>query len=129
MNCPVCKKPMIILELNQVEIDFCDTCEGIWLDAGEIELLLNDSPGKDNVFSSLTSIANVKEKKIRCPLCNKKMDKVKIDAGDLVIIDKCKLNEGYWFDKNELQKILSVNLDVDNPVIKQIQEMFAYKLK
>ena len=129
MNCPVCKKPMIILELNQVEIDFCDTCEGIWLDAGEIELLLNDSPGKDNVFSSLTSIANVKEKKIRCPLCNKKMDKVKIDAGGLVIIDKCKLNEGYWFDKNELQKILSVNLDVDNPVIKQIQEMFAYKLK
>ena len=129
MNCPACKEPMIVLELNQVEIDYCDNCGGIWLDSGEIELLLNDSPTKDKIFSSLKLSAILKEKKIKCPFCRKKMDKVKIEAGDIVIIDKCKLNEGFWFDKNELQKILSGNLDADNPVIKQIQEMFAYKLK
>ena len=129
MNCPVCKEPMIVLELNKAEIDLCDNCGGIWLDSGEIELLLRDSDKKDKIFPSLHSIANANEKKIRCPFCRKKMDKIKIDAGEPIIIDKCKLNEGYWFDKNELQKILDANLDKNNPVIKQIHEMFAYKLK
>ena len=37
MDCPVCKQSaMITLELNEVEIDYCMQCEGIWLDAGEL---------------------------------------------------------------------------------------------
>ncbi len=40
MNCPVCKEPMIVLELDEVEIDHCISCGGIWLDAGELELLI-----------------------------------------------------------------------------------------
>ena len=37
MNCPACKNSMVILELNQVEIDYCTACKGIWLDSGELE--------------------------------------------------------------------------------------------
>ena len=33
---------MLVLELQQIEIDYCQECEGIWLDAGELELLLDD---------------------------------------------------------------------------------------
>jgi len=40
MDCPVCKNAMITLELEEVEIDHCTNCGGIWLDAGELELLL-----------------------------------------------------------------------------------------
>ena len=36
---------MITLELEDVEIDHCLDCGGIWLDAGELELLL-DEPEK-----------------------------------------------------------------------------------
>ena len=44
MDCPVCKnEPMIVLELNDVEIDYCLSCKGIWLDTGELELLLESS--------------------------------------------------------------------------------------
>jgi len=34
MICPVCKKPMLVLELQQIEIDYCQECGGIWLDEG-----------------------------------------------------------------------------------------------
>ena len=34
---------MLTLELTGVEIDHCTDCGGIWLDAGELELLLGDS--------------------------------------------------------------------------------------
>ena len=40
MNCPVCKEPMLVLELDKIEIDHCINCGGIWLDNGELELLL-----------------------------------------------------------------------------------------
>ena len=43
MDCPVCKdSAMIVLEMDEVEVDYCTECEGIWLDAGELEILLGD---------------------------------------------------------------------------------------
>lgn len=42
MNCPVCKNAMIVLELREVEIDYCLVCKGIWLDKGELERLLGN---------------------------------------------------------------------------------------
>ena len=46
MECMVCQEPMIVLELDDIEIDYCVICAGIWLDAGELELLLEDSKEK-----------------------------------------------------------------------------------
>ncbi len=43
MDCPVCKEPMIVLEYADVEVDFCVACEGVWLDAGELELLFGSA--------------------------------------------------------------------------------------
>ena len=37
--CPACKEPMVVFELDGVEIDRCLRCAGTWLDAGEIEQL------------------------------------------------------------------------------------------
>ena len=34
---------MITLELAEVEIDHCTECGGIWLDAGELEILLGEA--------------------------------------------------------------------------------------
>ncbi len=42
MDCPFCNNQLVILELNQIEIDYCTSCHGIWLDNGELELLMQD---------------------------------------------------------------------------------------
>jgi Zn-finger nucleic acid-binding protein len=43
---------MIILELDKVEIDHCLLCGGIWLDEGELELLLEGTSEKDKNSNS-----------------------------------------------------------------------------
>ena len=53
MQCPVCNEAMIVLEYEQVEIDHCTSCKGIWLDAGELELLAEDSFDKNRLSSLL----------------------------------------------------------------------------
>jgi Zn-finger nucleic acid-binding protein len=36
IDCPVCEKPMDVLEQGGLKLDRCPTCEGIWLDAIEL---------------------------------------------------------------------------------------------
>lgn len=43
MNCPKCLTPLTIGERKNVEIDYCQTCRGIWLDAGELDKILDRS--------------------------------------------------------------------------------------
>ena len=130
MLCPACGDHLIILELDQVEIDHCSSCGGIWLDAGELELLLEDSVEKDELLASLNREADTDEKKIQCPICRKKMNKVLIESSEPIIIDKCKRNDGLWFDEGELEKVIEIgSLDKSNKVIQLFKSMFEHKLK
>ena len=37
--CPLCNEPLVAFELDGIEIDRCVDCGGVWLDAGELELI------------------------------------------------------------------------------------------
>ncbi len=128
MNCPVCRRqPMIILELNDVEIDYCPECCGIWLDAGELELLLGNNEETDKFLSSFVIDTITKEKKIKCPICSKKMEKVLVGEDNNILIDRCRNNDGLWFDKGELEEILKqVSWGKDNKVLNLLKEMFDH---
>jgi len=39
MHCHKCGQPLQEIEYKGVKIDHCMNCEGIWLDAGELELV------------------------------------------------------------------------------------------
>lgn len=41
MKCPNCNETLLITERHQVEIDYCPSCRGVWLDKGELDKLLN----------------------------------------------------------------------------------------
>jgi len=109
MDCPVCKSAMIVLELDEVEVDYCTDCEGIWLDAGELELLLGGATQSDSLLASFQP-AKTPERKRKCPICLKKMDKVLLGdaANKKELIDRCPKNHGLWFDRGELQEILKM---------------------
>lgn len=53
ITCPCCEKKMEIRDRHGVAIDMCPVCRGVWLDKGELDLLLERSarylevPGKD----------------------------------------------------------------------------------
>ncbi|MEI6767043.1 MAG: zf-TFIIB domain-containing protein [Bacteroidota bacterium] len=129
MDCPVCKKAMIVLELDQVEIDHCTSCSGIWLDDGELELLLEDAEEKRRVLSTLHVDSTVKEKSRRCPKCSKKMNKVFIGNNNEVLVDSCKKQHGIWFDNGELHDVIKLaSIDRENKILKLLNEMFRYNL-
>ncbi len=127
MQCPRCKNPMIVLELAEVEIDYCPDCGGIWLDSGELELLLGNSEKAMKLLNLFAEDKVSKEEKLKCPICSRKMKKVLVGEEEQILIDQCKNNHGLWFDKGELYDILELgSIDDENKVLELLQEMFKY---
>lgn len=51
MRCPKCGMEMIEIDYKGIEIDKCSECEGIWLDAGELEAVAKlEKTGLDKLF-------------------------------------------------------------------------------
>ncbi len=128
MDCPVCKNAMITLELREVEIDYCTDCGGIWLDAGELELLLGEPEKARRLLESFKIDSTSTEKIRKCPICRKKMQKVIVGTSKpALLIDKCRKADGLWFDKGELQDIFErAHLDKDNKIQKLLTDMFGH---
>jgi len=127
MDCPVCKNAMITLELADVEIDFCTDCGGIWLDAGELEILLGNPQQAKKLLDSFKIDTNCPEKPRKCPICLKKMQKIIVGLSTPpLLLDKCRKGDGLWFDKGELQDILTTaQLDKDSKIQKLLADMFG----
>jgi len=44
MFCPVCKSVELVMTDRQgIEVDYCPTCRGVWLDRGELDQLIEHS--------------------------------------------------------------------------------------
>ena len=129
MICPVCENPMVVLELDQIEIDHCLHCGGIWLDAGELELLLETDEDRSRLREILIEEDSVKEKKYPCPICNKKMQKVYVGEERKILIDKCKRNHGLWLDRGELEEVIELSTqNREGKIIQLLTQMFKSKL-
>jgi len=113
--------------LEQVEVDHCTACGGIWLDAGELELLFGDAHQGRILIGSFEQVKFSKERSRPCPICLKKMHKVLVSPHDEpVIIDRCPKGHGLWFDKGELPQVLSkASFDREQKIIKLLSEMFG----
>lgn len=121
---------MITLELADVEIDFCTDCGGIWLDAGELELLLGNPEQAEELLHSFKIESHCTEKPRKCPICLKKMQKITVGPSTPpLLLDKCSRGDGLWFDKGELQDILGrARLDKDSKIQRLLADIFGEKL-
>ncbi len=44
MKCPACREPDLLMSERQgIEIDYCPTCRGVWLDRGELDKIIERS--------------------------------------------------------------------------------------
>lgn len=43
MLCPKCNVPLTMSERQGIEIDYCPTCRGVWLDRGELDKIIERS--------------------------------------------------------------------------------------
>lgn len=44
-RCPIDDSELIAMDRQEIEIDFCPTCRGVWLDRGELDKLIERSVG------------------------------------------------------------------------------------
>ncbi len=104
MDCPRCSCPLIVVEREGVELDYCIACKGIWFDTGELALL-SQALNIDANLPDMQSIpaTRTKEKPRPCPRCDKKMDKILLEN---VLVDRCARGHGLWFDWGEVGQVL-----------------------
>ena len=114
MNCPHCKEDGLMTTTYEcVEVEQCRTCHGVWLDAGEIELIINDRTTKfseQEVKSTLKlafpGIPKSEAKHHRlCPKCGDRLKAVNYTGDSGVVVDVCPHEHGLWFDRNELERV------------------------
>ncbi len=110
MNCPVDKSPMLVVEHNKIELDYCPSCHGVWFDAGELGLLmatLGMSDAADVMGEAGSNRVQTAEKPRRCPICREPMRKTTVGDRPQILIDACPREHGLWFDGGELGQFLN----------------------
>lgn len=128
MHCVACKNPMVTLELDQVEIDYCPSCGGIWLDTGELEALLESSAAAGRLLGTTAALTKGKTGPRRCPICRKRMPSAAIPASSPVELDCCPRGDGLWFDRGELEEVVHyIEGGDDGPVLLLLRRMFNRK--
>jgi uncharacterized protein len=57
MKCPVCPDSILSMSNREgIEIDYCPTCRGVWLDRGELDKIIERSAGETSSGDSRSSV-------------------------------------------------------------------------
>jgi Zn-finger nucleic acid-binding protein len=111
--CPKCDVPLFVLHFKDIEIDFCDRCKGLWLDAGELEALLQQTGANTHdpllKFQQQTGTQPSGHPHY-CPRCDVALREIQVEQARTprLTLDKCPRGHGLWFDADELQQLLSM---------------------
>lgn len=104
--CPACKEPLIVVEFEGVETDYCAACHGVWLDTGELELITELAGGQIAALkTALGDIKALRPGQRRCPRCRHKMRLLPVGARPIEL-DCCPAGHGLWFDAGELAAVV-----------------------
>jgi Zn-finger nucleic acid-binding protein len=55
MKCPICNVALLMSEKQGIEIDYCPTCRGVWLDRGELEKIIERTINSENRTGQLSN--------------------------------------------------------------------------
>jgi len=129
MNCPKCSIELKSIMAENIKLETCPSCEGIWLDKFEISKISTIEIEKLNsseIAQSLTKNNPPKQtnhKALICPYCSSEMDTFNYSLDSGVNIDICGHCSGTWLDDGELKDIIEYikNKRASLPEIKMLE--------
>ncbi len=108
MRCPKCRADMEPVEYEGTQVDRCTICQGIWFDAGEIEIL------KDKKAAAAIDIGDKKTgrqsnsiDRYDCPRCGGAMVRVVDPVQNHIWYETCGGCNGSYLDAGELRDLSS----------------------
>jgi Zn-finger nucleic acid-binding protein len=122
VSCPKCKVILYPFTTSGIQVDFCTSCSGVWLDQGELEKLYGswgivDIEGVAGEPSP-DARARPEQAELGCPACPTVMVRMKVRGANL---DACPACGGLWLDHGELGPALdSLGKDGDPDKIKKL---------
>ncbi len=106
MNCPVDQVQMRQLQDKGIVMDWCELCDGIWLDPGELARLTRTATDLPALPPQPTAAPRKPEQKQpACPRCGFLTEPVPYERDASLELDRCPRCHGLWLDRGELQAI------------------------
>ena len=110
LTCPACEGVMEIEDQRGIEIHRCGACDGLWLDPGELDDLVDAPPAAApdvaQIREEMRKVAPpVGEVRYRmCPRCGDPMNRQNYGSHSGVVIDECR-RHGLYLDAHEFEAI------------------------
>lgn len=112
-KCPHCGEKLAEKRYEDVPVDICFKCGGVWLDRDELYQIVKS---REEKFTQEQKAEIEPEKIIHpqadelvdetdCPICGTRMKRLAYVYSSGIIIDRCPHGHGVWLDKGELEKV------------------------
>jgi PAT family beta-lactamase induction signal transducer AmpG len=111
MRCPKCRSDMELITIDEIEIDRCSSCHGLWFDDGELGALRNKPAaaaidiGDVKIGKQQNEIENY-----RCPRCAGRMNRLADPGQKHIWFEQCDSCRGSFFDAGELTDLATLSL-------------------
>ncbi len=108
MKCPIDQAELRTEKLEEMDVDRCPTCLGMWLDYPELDAIedsvMTDDHGKG------TMVWNPVQTELLCPVCGEKMNTFDYRLERLQI-EVCPKGHGFWLDRGEEERVVKAMKD------------------
>ncbi len=114
-DCPKCLGKLEEKTTENIKVDVCWVCEGMWFDKGELDkVLASDSKNfklidlgsKEFDGKEMSEMAGELDKKLgKCPHCSEQMIKKPYEENKSVNVDVCPKECGIWLDGGEIHSL------------------------
>lgn len=108
MKCPKCKSESLgEFKIDDVAVDRCSNCDGVWFDAHELGQLLAEDAQQVAALRRGSVRDELAGKKGSCPRDGGELLRVYSATDKAVIIDACPDCRGIWLDGGEFEKLFA----------------------
>lgn len=109
MQCPKCHAEMEHVTFDEVQVDRCTNCKGLWFQPGELEHLRQETWMADYIIDEGSAKVGKKHNKIgevHCPECGSEM-KQEFDAEQShIMYEICPSGHGTYLDAGEFTDLV-----------------------
>jgi uncharacterized protein len=108
MKCPKCDQARLKkVKVDQLEVDHCAECGGLWLDQNELPRLLELEAGEVRQLRRGPGRSGTNAVRGKCPHCGTDLLRVASAINRQVTVDKCTDCGGVWLDGGEFSALFA----------------------